>query len=553
MARMIPARFDESTSSHAERLLYYRLQDYLADDWTVLHSLPWLDGGRPRLQEGECDFLLLHPRHGMLVLEAKSGTPQYDGPSGTWRHDDGTRLTDPFTQARRAAHHLNAELCERSAAWRQASLAFGYAVAFPDASAVRGELRPDMDPRLFLLEPDLDDLQGRVARILALFSDPAPAARPEAVAGALEVLQPSFRLVATLAPVVESANRELVRLTEEQAWVLEGMTDNARLVVRGGAGTGKTLLAAAGARRAAAAGRRTLVLCFNRCLASHLRGLLAAAGDAVAVATFHDHCLSLLAEAGVAPPPDHEPGRWERIADEALAALPGTRVRWDAVLVDEAQDFAPDWWLLVEELLADRARSSFHLFLDDRQNLYGREAQLPFSGPEFRLRRNCRNTAPIAEFSRRAIGLAAGEDPAALPDGPAPVICEVVDAAGEREGVRKALHELVHEQGLAPAQVVVLGAHRLDKSSLAGIRKLGNLELVDADDPGAGAPGTVRYATVHKFKGLEADAVILVGIGEPSRVYGPEEWRRFTYVGASRARVVLRVFARPGALGPAGR
>lgn len=548
MARMIPARFDEATTSTAERLLYYRLQDHLSDEWTVLHALPWLDGSRPRLQQGECDFLLLHPRHGLLVLEAKAGTPAYDGSDGSWRYDDGSRLADPVQQARRGAHYLQGLLADRSLAWRQAALPFGYAVAFPDARAVRGELRPDIDARLFLLEPDLDDLQARVVRVLALFSEPSPAPRPDAVAGALEVLQPTFRLVATLAPVVDLANRELVRLTEEQAWVLEGMAGNPRLVVRGGAGTGKTLLVAAGARRLAAEGRRTLVLCFNRPLAAHLREMLAADGGIVTVATFHDHCLSLLAEAGAPAPPEGEPGRWDRLADGALAALPRTRTRWDAVLVDEAQDFEPDWWLLVEELLTDRAASTWHLFLDDHQNLYGRDPQLPFARPEFNLRRNCRNTRPVAAFSRGAIGLPADASLATLPAGPSPEVFEVADAAAEREAVRKALHDLVAVQGLAPAQVVVLGAHRLDKSSLASGRRLGNLEVVDAADPRAGEPGTVRYSTVHRFKGLEADAVLLVGIGEPSRVYGPEQWRRFLYVGASRARVVLRVFARPGVL-----
>ena len=95
MARMIPEHFDETTASTAERLLYYHLQNHLEDDWTVIHSLPWLDDSRPRLQQGECDFLLLHARHGMLVMEAKAGTPAYDGPADQWHYDDGSRLTDP--------------------------------------------------------------------------------------------------------------------------------------------------------------------------------------------------------------------------------------------------------------------------------------------------------------------------------------------------------------------------------------------------------------------------------------------------------------------------
>ena len=546
MARMIPAKFDESTTSMAERHLYYRLQDHLEDDWIVVHALPWLDDARQRLLQGECDFLLLHPRYGMLVLEAKSGTPEYDGPADQWRYDDGTRLTDPFHQARRSLHFLKDRLEGGAAAWRQAGLAYGYAVAFPDARAVRGTLRPDMNRDLLLLEPDLDDLQARVIRVLARFGEAAPAPRPEAVDAALETLRPSLRLVATLAPAIELAGRELVRLTAEQADILEGMAGNRRLVVHGGAGTGKTLLIVTEARRLAAEGRRVLVLCFNRPLAAYLKELLGDVASWVTAATFHDHCLEMLREADAALPAGDEARRWDRIAEEALAVLPRTKARFDAVLVDEAQDFEPDWWLLIEELLADPATSHFHLFLDDHQNLYGREVQLPFTEPEYRLRRNCRNTRPIAAFARKAVGLVDEAGLAHLPDGPPPVVHGVDSPEAERDAVRRVLHELIHEQGLAPAQVVILGCHKIVNSSFAEVRKVGNYTVRDVSEPEA--VNGIRYSTVHKFKGLEADAVLLVGIGEPSRLYVEAHWRRFVYVGGSRASAVLHVFARPGAL-----
>ncbi len=544
MARMIPPRFDESTTSTAERVLYYRLQDHLEDAWTVLHSLPWLDGSRPRLGEGECDFILLHPAHGLLVLEAKSGTPRYDGGRGEWRHEDGRTLTDPFVQARRGMHAVVDLLGRGSPAWREAPLPYGYAVAFPDARAVRGALRPDMTPDLILLEPDLDRLQARIVRLLARFARPPAAPDAGAVAAALAVLQPALRLVPALGSRIEAAGREQVRLTADQAETLAGLAGNRRLVVRGGAGTGKTLLAAAEARRRATAGQRVLVLCFNRPLGAFLREQLAAAGPAVRALTFHELCLEVLREAGAEAPATGDGDFWDELFQAALAALPGATTRHDAILVDEAQDFRDEWWLLIEEFLADPERSALHLFIDDRQNLYGRSGRLPFTEPEFRLRRNCRNTEPIARFARRAIGLEAGGG--ALPDGPEPAVHEVADARAERDAVRRVLHELVHEQGIAPDRIAVLGCHRLEKSSFAGRERLGNLVLREAAAPPA--PNTVPYATVHRFKGLEADCVLLTGIGEPSAYYRQEHWRRFLYVGGSRARAVLHVFARPGSL-----
>ena len=75
MAKMIPPTFDEATTSAAERTLYYKFQNELDEDWTVIHSLAYMEDRGGFHREGECDFLILHPQYGMLVVEAKSGSP----------------------------------------------------------------------------------------------------------------------------------------------------------------------------------------------------------------------------------------------------------------------------------------------------------------------------------------------------------------------------------------------------------------------------------------------------------------------------------------------
>jgi len=207
---MIPPNFDEATTSDAEQLLYYRLQNHLEDDWTVIHSLPWIDDSRPRLREGECDFLLLHPLHGLLVLEAKSGTPQYDGRTGQWHYDDGKHVTDPIQQARSGMHTLVDKLKSQAPRWRESGLPYGYAVAFPDARCIKGGVRPDMNADLIMLEPDLEQVQAKVITLLGRFGEPPSNPNDEAIADALSALQPAFRLVPGLATAIEAAGRALV-------------------------------------------------------------------------------------------------------------------------------------------------------------------------------------------------------------------------------------------------------------------------------------------------------------------------------------------------------
>lgn len=543
MAKMIPDRYDESTRSYAEQDLFFRFQNHLEDDWTVLHSLPWLDDSPHRLLNRECDFLLLHPKYGLLVVETKSGAPRYDGKRDEWHYDDGSKVTDPFKQAQDALYNLTGRL-KKSAVWQEAELPFGYAVAFPDTRSVLGALRPDLDISLFILEPDLEQLQQKIIRVLTRFKRPAAKSYPQAIESALEILRPSFHLVPALSTTIESVRRELVRLTSDQAFALEGMAGNPRLVVHGGAGTGKTLLIVAEAQRRASEGKNVLVLCFNRPLGQFLRDQFTDVSEQVTAMTFHEFCLAVIKETGTVPPLSGGDDYWGSLFETAFGALEDTNLSYDAVLVDEGQDFKAEWWLMIEDVLVNTETSSFHIFSDEQQNLYDRSGRLPFTQPEYVLRRNCRNTGPISAFTQQAIGLGMGDHCKSLPAGPAPTVHLVSTPQEEWDSVRRVLHELVVVKGTNPDEIAILGCHKLENSCFAIKRKMGNLTMREATEPAAA--NTVRYSTIHKFKGLEADCILLTGIGEPSRYYQGEHWLRFLYVGGSRARVVLHVFAREG-------
>lgn len=572
MARMIPAVFDQNTTSAAERTLFYALQDGLDDrEWTVIHTLPWLDDRQRFFQQGECDFLLLHPEKGMLALEAKSGTPSYDGNEGRWYHDSLDRagrskrapIANPFDQARRSSHFLNDLLCAQVPGWRDQGLPFGYAVAFPDAANVVGNLPPEMTPELLILESDMARLDKRIPAILGCFNVRTGNIDPDIFNKALDVLRPSFGLVPSLKTAVADANRELVRLTAEQTRVLDGMQRNSRMYVCGGAGTGKTLLIREQARRLAIemaettpAGEeapRVLVLCFNNTLEAVLRDQLADVAGQVDVLTFHSLCVKMVEEVrGKVEFPDRGAKQghfWnEGLPEQAFDCLESFGRRYQAVLVDEAQDFHSDWWLTVEGLLTegpDGKPGKFLIFGDEGQDLYRREATLPFTQPVFELTRNCRNTKQIARWVRATAGVAEKKDEGLdrLPDGPDVVELKVEGGGKDAEvdAIRKQLHTWVTVQGIGTDQIVILGRHRLENSCFGGERKLGNITVVG--DGAEVGPGCVRYSTIHKFKGLEADFVVLVEVGEEeverSEHFTVKDGKRMRYVGGSRARVGL--------------
>ena len=174
MATMIPEVPDTSAILLPERLLYDALRSQLDKRFTVFHSYPWLrrwrgDQDRP-LQEGETDFLVLHPELGALVIEVKGGDVECDQ-RGAWsrRTSAGSKpIQNPFLQARKNMHALLELVDNRGRGEvRRGDLSYGYAVAFTQCD-YRGQLPADADPHIVITSRHLDDVSAAVGRAFTL-------------------------------------------------------------------------------------------------------------------------------------------------------------------------------------------------------------------------------------------------------------------------------------------------------------------------------------------------------------------------------------------------
>lgn len=92
---------------------------------------------------------------------------------------------------------------------------------------------------------------------------------------------------------------------------------------------------------------------------------------------------------------------------------------------------------------------------------------------------------------------------------------------------------------MTPDRIVLIGTHRLERSFLREDPTLAGLRVEAVNDLGlASDPSVLRYATPHRFKGLEADVVMLCDVdGNPMSCAA-----RNLYVAASRAKNRLYVF-----------
>lgn len=554
MARMYPATPLAHTESSAERLLFAELARQLPSDYVVLHGVTWLSRSAGRSRDGEADFVIGHPKLGLLILEVKGGAISRDNVTGQWwsrdRQGASHRIKDPFDQARRSTYALGEKLGDAPGT-RSFSFPIARAVAFPDILIDGAYLGPAAPREMVLDSSDLAHLEQAIPRAWSIPVGPGPGAA--GIEALIDLLQPTIALQRPgLAAAMRREHTELLQLTAQQLTVLDFLGNHRRVAISGAAGSGKTMLALEETRRLALQGFRVLFTCYNKALADwateSLRADLGAAMERVVVDNYHDLAFTLTRRAGFALPGEdvvnasrtaqtfYEEELPQHLLD-ALAILPD---RFDAIVVDEGQDFADIWWVTLEALLSDPADGVLFVFYDDNQRIFGPRGGYPIPPPHFQLTHNCRNTRRIHEA---AMEYRDNRAPVQCP-GPEGRAMEMIPVTegGEAAALRRVLHRLVGEEGIALADIVVLTPRGPKTSRLVEGTQLGNLSLTW----GAGDPRTVRCRSIQAYKGLESPVVILA---EPERAHASNRDALF-HVAISRARHHLIVLGElPNATG----
>ena len=500
MARMIPPSPATETPS-SERQLYERFQADLPDDWTVIHSQRFLlPTGRNAPREGEIDFLVLDPTRGALGLEVKGGRVRRraDGWTSVDR-DDGTHaIKDPGRQASRAVHAIR-EYLEDAPRFggRGFQCRFGWGVVLPNTESP-DDLGPDLPQDVILDRRSLVDLRSAVGRMFDYWKErgpvPAGGGRPsilsrKGAAALVAALVERFPPASRLALQFREEDRILLRLTDEQMILLDYLAAHHRAAIEGSAGTGKTVLALEKARRMATTGSQVLLLCFNRPLAADLRRRADGFQTAgLRVETFHEFCRRLARHAGL---PFEEPQTvgneeasqfWGREAPmrllEALERVPDER--YDAIVVDEGQDFRPDWWPCLNDALRAGCDGTLYAFYDPNQEIFAGGPPAALETIEHRLDRNCRNTARIAEYAADLLGAKALVKPGAPQGAPVEsIICDSDADLVRRVGAK--LDRLVTDEAVEADQIAIISTRTLKNSPFAREHRAGRFELVNLD------------------------------------------------------------------------
>jgi superfamily I DNA and RNA helicase len=335
--------------------------------------------------------------------------------------------------------------------------------------------------------------------------------------------------VEVLATAAEQEDR-IEQMTQDQARLLDHLRHFRRLRVVGGAGSGKTWMALEQARRLARDGERVALLCYSRGLGRYLERVTEQwprRERPAFVGLFHDLPITWGAEPGA----DDDSDYWERRLPVLLGELAAVRPAsdlFDAVVVDEAQDFGDLWWPSLLQCLRDPERGGLFIFMDDSQRVFSRHGAAPIDLPPVTLDENLRSTKQIAQV----FGAFAGEliRPRGASGGPVRVIDvpfdQVVEAADDAV-------EALLDEGWQPGQIALLATGHRHPAQTNAVDHGGHAAYWD--DFFAGTD--VFYGHVLGFKGLERTVVVLAVNG----FHDLERARTMLYTGMSRARLLLVV------------
>jgi hypothetical protein len=518
----------------------------------VFHSVTWLwPDNRGNACDGEADFVIVHPTQGILVLEVKGGGIARDMRKGLWTstnyEGETFEIKDPVKQAKANKNKLLAVL---RTSFRK-YIVIGHAVAFPDILAQSQKLGPDLPSEILLDLSHLSSLGPWVKRAMKYWwKEELPERRcaleEQGIRVIISILGKQWKLRPVLWGQLTDEHRELVHLTQQQYNILDVLNNQHQALISGFAGSGKTMLALEKAVRLERQGFRVLLLCYNNNLAQDLRSRVSW-GINLFIYNFHELCMKIAQETGMEDIvkdvrndeyfrtvlPQALRGSAQRQRVIYPASLPRT---YNAIIVDEGQDFYEEWWSALQELFPQGQENIFYIFYDNNQRLYPTPLSYPIASAPYLLTVNCRTTQAIhQQFMRFYPGTETCT--AYGPQGRPPVFIHY--STGELQQTMEAtVARLTQEQGIPLKEMMILTPYSRQKSSIRPVKEL--MSWYNEKDQ-------ALISTIHSAKGLERPVILLA---ELERRFSSEKQRqeleKYLYIACSRAQSHLMIlFMKP--------
>ena len=551
--------------SDAEAKIYESCKNQLKDKYLILHSISWVHKNvSGDIRDGEADFVIFDPDGGFIVIEVKGGGIRYDSVRDLWFSTDRKniehKIKNPFRQSLSQKNViLNNIQNHKDYKYLNGRLLMGHAVFFVDLDNIAELSNSKVPQEIVGGRFHLNKFQQWVEGVFSYYSGQTDRFDPLGTIG-ISIVKDLFCKDIHVKPLLkfelEKEEEKRIKLTEEQARIFTMLGSRKKALISGGAGTGKTLLAIQLATNLASDGHRTLLICYNNLLggllesnAMAIKNLEASSyfsfisSQAVKVKNITGR--DLLKEAQEAYPGDDT---YDIQLPYALAlAAEVINEKFDAIIVDEGQDFHDEYWMGVEDFLVKDGY--FYIFYDNNQRIYNKPTNFPIKEEPYYLTHNCRNTDKIHEFAYKFYGGIKTYPPDILGHS-----VEFIEAAStEKQAVKihSLIIELLQKESISSSQIKVLlhkktGKHqellfKLPLPKPLYWKGVGDSKVISSSlkSKHEQEQECIQIETIGRFKGLEADILILWGLEH----LDPERDRELFYVATSRAKSRLFIAA----------
>ena len=535
MAQIYPIKEDLSELPYSEMRVYDALSK-LGDEFYIFHSVQWVKrGNKWKSTWKENDFLILHKKLGAIVLEIKGGDIECHG---TVFHQINSKTNevsilnpekknDPLSQAIDGVYHyrkvidtITPNLSDRfpieAAVWFPNVNISDKISSFPlkyreVSGAVLGNEHFNKEKQFIY-----DIFNFYYNRQKTNITD-------EEFQKILDLIAKDFELITAPAARKGELEHAFLKLTSEQLGLLDYISEQKSATIQGVAGTGKTLIAKEAARRFGLEGRKVLFLCFNKFLFTDLLHRYPYEN----VTYFNINSLISY----YYPSLDTST---KELRVKALQQIDWDELKYDDVIIDEAQDFENSEILYFKDLVELR-EGHFFVFYDKNQLSTTREVPEWILNSECKLllTKNCRNTREIALTAYNVIDIELNQ--------------KITMVSGEQTSISfvkgeslpmlaKLLNILTGDKyGYEYSDITILSLRTELDSILHNTNKLSGIPILREKSNSA-----VLFTTAKKFKGLESRVVIIVDIDE--NCFSDEDKKRNFYIACSRATQKLLLF-----------
>jgi len=525
--RMIPDS-PYSTRSNAEKAVFDDLRMAFSanteNDFICFHSLNLTRHAYKRF--GEIDFLICSP-FGLYVIEVKGGRVACH--EGIWQYTDRKGNIDisregPFKQAETALHGLMTKLKERLPSTVISEMVVGYGVISPDCEL--GCVGAEWDPQVLFDKGSRKNIQSWLESLFTYWRKKDPKQgkiSPDSLKLLRQFLRPNFEAVVPLYAQAGAVYDVIDRLTEDQMFLVDIVAANTRVLCSGGAGTGKTFLAVELARRWTGEGLNVALICRSPWLKHFLQSKFSIVGLTVTT-----------------------------VAGMKAAASRQDIGKFGALIIDEGQDLLyMDNLDTMDPLLKGGINEGQWCFFHDVNNQSGffgahdneaLEYLKSLGAANVPLSTNCRNTRIILD----KIKMLTGADMGVRGAGEGPEVRETYTEGIEKSALvlKSEIDSLVGKDGLAPSQITILSLVEFKDSPAAMLpaRAREQITVLDEYAMQSFPPAKISFSLIKNFKGLENEAIIVVGL---PRLSDKPDLRAEHYVAMSRAKALLSIIYMP--------